>query len=130
MKRIALVVLAGFLLFSACSKSTPSDNYNMTGNWAGTIRFTVLGISVNVNFTFNQAGTAVTGTFNTNTGRTGTFNGTLNGSAFSGTMTFTDACAGTAPLTGTMKNASSCDGSGTSTDCNGTSAFTFSIGKN
>ena len=127
---IVFVVLAGFLLFAACSKSTPSDNYNLTGNWSGTIRFATLGVSATINFTFNQAGGTVTGTFTTNNGRNGTFNGTLSGSSLNGTMTYQDACTGTATLTGTMKNASSCDGSGTSTDCNGTNTFTISFGKN
>jgi hypothetical protein len=129
MKRIIFVALAGFLLFAACSKSTPSDNYNLTGNWSGTIRFQTLGVSATINFAFNQAGTAVTGTFTTNTGRNGTFNGTLSGANLNGTLTFQDACAGTGTMTGTMKNANSCDGSGTSADCNGTNAFTISFGK-
>ncbi|MCX6559351.1 MAG: hypothetical protein NTZ26_02435 [Candidatus Aminicenantes bacterium] len=129
MKGFAVVVLAGLLLFTGCSKSTPSDNYNLTGNWSGNIRFSTLGISATVNYTFTQAGTAVTGTFTIDTGRNGTFSGTLSGSTLSGTMTFQDACTGTASVSGTVKSSTSIDGNGTANDCKGTNTFTFSIGK-
>jgi hypothetical protein len=128
-KGIIVSVLVGFLMFAACSKSTPSDSYNLTGNWSGNIRFATLGVSATVNFSWNQAGTAVTGTFTIDTGRNGTFNGSLSGSTLTGTMTFQDACTGTATVNGTVKSANSIDGSGTATDCQGTNTFTFSCGK-
>ncbi len=128
MKRYALFSLVLFLLiFAGCKQSTTDDSYDMTGAWSGTIRFASLGVSSVINYTFTQASGNVTGTFTTDRGRTGTFTGTLSGSSLPGTMTFTDACNGTATLTGTLKNADSLDGNGTATDCDGGNSYTLSI---
>jgi|GEM_PF-3731830 hypothetical protein len=130
MKRFVFLTLVCFLLLiTGCKQSTTSETYDMTGNWTGTIRIASLGVSSVINFTLAQNGSTVTGTFSTDRGRTGTFNGTLSGSSLTGTMTYDDACGGTASIAGTMKNATSMDGAGTVTDCNGSNSHTISIQK-
>ncbi len=128
MKRFAFLSLVCLLLLvSGCKQSTTSDDYDMTGAWSGTIRIASLGISSVINFALTQSGGTVTGTYTTDRGRTGTFSGTLSGDKLTGTMTFTDACAGTGSIDGTMKNANSMDGAGSITDCNGTNSHTIAI---
>ncbi len=106
-------------------------NSNVTGTWDALMTVTggsqlPAGIQFTATFTLAQSGTAVSGTFATEEGLSGSISGSVSGSVITFTITQGSPCPGTFDGAGTISSSSDAiAGSYSGSDCNGTLQATF-----
>ena len=116
---------AGLLLAGCDEEVTVPVDTSLSGIYVGEVIDTRLGTIANGTLEISHSGTTVTGTFNA--GRMGTLSGTINGSQLEGTLTFTDACPGTATTTADVSEGSRILGDYQVTDCEGLQTGSYNL---
>jgi hypothetical protein len=127
--RIAVVLfLVGSL---ACGGESFPGASSVAGTWIGDYTSSASpGSMFQGVLQLTQSGTTVTGTLTTNAGRSANVSATLNGLQLSGTLTYTDACTGSATTTADIvQSGSRLTGSYSSTDCLGPTTGGYSLVK-
>jgi hypothetical protein len=110
---------------------TASGDANLTGTWIGEVTVSLdPGNVIQATLELVQTGTSVSGTYSAANGRTGDVTGSVSGTQFTSTMTFTDICPGSASSTGeVMNNGTRLTGHSTVDDCVGSYSSDFTYDK-
>ncbi len=102
---------------------------NITGTFQGQVTASPApGAVTQATLVLTQSGTAITGSYSDENGRSATVAGTLSGTHVDGTATYTDACGGSATSDSDVSNnGNTLTGTFTANDCIGlyTGSFTY-----
>jgi hypothetical protein len=121
MRRLAL------LLLLACSDGEGPNAADVAGTWSGAYTNSASpGDVFQAILQLEQEGTAVTGTLSTTAGRTATIDGQVDEETFSATLTYTDACEGTAATEASVQGGRLV-GEYTSDDCVGETVGNYTL---
>ena len=116
-------LLCLLILSLRCSKSSTGPGYavSLNGTFLGSYTASANpGVVYQGVMQATQSGNSVAGALTTNAGRSALVSATVSGLRFSGTMTFTDACGGTASTTADIADSGRrLAGNYSASDCNG-----------